>query len=80
MNWNGVFYKSCSGIYEEGKTVAKTADGDRNINEVKGDTEHNFIVVRSFHDDSLLVRSDYKIPESGNPNVVYLGSKKIANP
>lgn len=79
LNWNGTFYKSCSGFYEEGKTIAKTSDGNWNINEVKGDTEHNFVAVRSFTDDSLLVRSDYKIPESGNPNMVYLGTKKIAN-
>ena len=79
LNWNGAFYKSCPGFYEEGKTVAKTSDGNWNIKEVKGDAEHNFVVVRSYLDEALLVRSDYKIPESGNPNVVYLGTKKIAS-
>ncbi len=79
LNWNGSFYKSCSGFYEEGKTIAKTSDGNWNINEVKGDTEHNFVVVRSGLDDFLLVREDYKIPESGIPNTVYLGTKKISN-
>lgn len=79
LSWNSSFYKFCSGIYEDGKTVAKTSDGSWNINEVKGDTDHNFVVVRSRLDDSLLVREDYKIPESGNPNVVYLGTAKIEN-
>lgn len=79
LNWNGAFYKSCSGIYEEGKTVAKTSDGNWNINEVKGDAEHNFVVVRSKLDDFLLVREDYKIPENGNPNAVYLETTKIGN-
>lgn len=77
LNWNGAFYKSCSGFYEEGKTIAKTSDGTWSINAVKDDADHNFVVVRSFLDDSLLVRSDYKIPESGNPNAVYLGTQKI---
>ncbi len=80
LNWNGAFYKSCSGFYKEGKTIAKTSDGNWNINEIKGDTDHNFIVVRSFLDEALLVRSNYKIPESGIPNVVYLGTNKIENP
>lgn len=79
LNWNGDFYKSCSGIYEEGETVAKTNDGTWNINAVKGDAEHNFVVARSLLDESLLVRSDYKIPENGIPNTVYLGTTKIGN-
>ncbi len=79
LSWNGAFYKSCSGFYDEGKTIAKTADGNYSLCEVIGDANHNFIVVRSFTDDSLLVRSDYKIPESGNPDTVYLGTKKIEN-
>ncbi len=79
LNWNGAFYKSCSGYYEEGKTIAKTADGNWNINEVEGDPEHNFVVVRSFTDESLYVRSDYKISESGTPGVVYFDSDKIEN-
>ncbi len=79
LNWNGAFYKSCTGFYEEGKTVAKTSDGNWNINEVKGDAKHNFVVARSFLDQTLLVRSDYKIPESGTPNAVYLGTKKITS-
>lgn len=79
LNWNGAFYKNCSGIYEEGKTIAKTNDGTWSINAVSGDKNHNFVVARSFLDESLLVRSDYKIPESGIPNTVYLGTTKIGN-
>lgn len=80
LSWNGTFYKSCSGFYEEGKTIAKTADGNWDINEIEGDPEHNFVAVRSKLDDFLYVRSDYKIPESGTPNTVYLGTNRIENP
>lgn len=79
LRWNGTFYKTCSGFYEEGKTIAKTTDGNFDINEIENDPEHNFVVVRSFTDDSLFVRSDYNVPDSGNPNTVYLGTNKIEN-
>lgn len=79
LNWNGAFYKSCSGIYDEGKTVAKTSDGTWNINEIKGDPEHNFVVARSGTDDALYVRSDYSVPDSGTPETVYLGSDQITD-
>lgn len=79
LNWNGSFYKVCSGVYEEGKTVAKTTDGNWSLNVVENDKENNFIVVRSFLDSSLLVRSDYKISENGSPDLVYLGNNKIEN-
>ena len=79
LNWNGNFYKSCSGIYDEGKTVAKTSDGNWNINEVKGDPEHNFVIARSGTDDALYVRSDYSVPDSGTPETVYLGSDQITD-
>ena len=79
LSWNGAFYKSCSGIYDEGKTVAKTSEGTWNINEIKGDPKHNFVVARSGIDDALYVRSDYSVPDSGTPETVYLGSDQITD-
>ena len=61
--WNNTLYVLCSGEYAEGKTIAKTNDGWQ-INEVEEDDTHTFIVMRSFLDDSLLVREDYDIPNS----------------
>ena len=77
LYWNGNTYISCSGIHSEGKTIAKTADGKWNINEIKEDPSHTFIVVRSFLDDSLYVRKDYQIPQSGDADIVYLDGNKI---
>ena len=64
-------------MYSEGKTIAKTSDGIYEINEVKEDPSHTFVVVRSFLDDSLYVRKDYHIPKSGDAVTVYLGGNKI---
>ena len=77
LRWNGNTYISCSGMYSEGKTIAKTSDGIYEINEVKEDPSHTFVVVRSFLDDSLYVRKDYHIPKSGDAVTVYLGGNKI---
>ncbi len=79
LSWNGAFYKSCSGIYDEGKTIAKTSDGSWNINEVSCDSAHNFVVARSGTDDALYVRSDYAVPDSGSPETVCLGSENITD-
>ncbi len=64
VRWNGSLYLPYSGDYTEGKTIAKTKDG-WNINEVKEDKSHRFIVLRSFIDQYPLVREDYEIPKSG---------------
>lgn len=77
LYWNGNTYISCSGKYSEGKTIAKTSDGKWNIAEVKEDPSHTFVVVRSFVDDTLYVRKDYKIPRSGDANSVYLDGINI---
>lgn len=77
LYWNGNTYISCSGIYSEGKTIAKTADGKWDINEVKEDPSHTFVVARSFLDDSLYVRKDYQIPQSGDTHTVYIDGNKI---
>ncbi len=77
LYWNGNAYISCSGIYSEGKTIAKTADGQWAINEIDEDPSHTFVVVRSFLDDSLYVRKDYQVPQSGDANSVYLDGIKV---
>ena len=77
LYWNDNTYISCSGIYSEGKTIAKTADGQWDINEIKEDPSRMFVVVRSFLDESLYVRKDYQISQSGDANIVYLDGNKI---
>lgn len=76
LDWNGIKYIPVNGEYDEGKTVAVTEDG-WDINEVIGDKTYNFVVVRSFLDQYLLVREDYEIPESGQVTAVYVKGKKI---
>lgn len=76
--WQGHLYVPCSGVYSEGRTVAKTEDGWR-INEVKEDSSHTFIVLRSFLDQSLLVREDYQIPTDGAITSAVWGSRAISD-
>lgn len=60
LYWNDVRYVMCSGYgeYKEGKTIAKTSDGFR-INEVEGDKDHTYVVLRSFLDQQLYVKEEY---------------------
>ena len=74
--WNDVLYFPSSGEYTEGKTIAKTTDGWQ-INEVKEDSSHTFIVLRSFLDQCLLVREDYEIPTYGKISVAWWNGKII---
>ena len=76
--WKGSLYVPCSGEYSEGKTIAKTEDG-WHINEVKEDPTHTFIVLRSFLDQSLLVKEDYQIPTEGSVTSVVWGKQKITD-
>ena len=76
--WKGSLYVPCSGEYSEGKTIAKTEDG-WHINEVKEDPSHTFIVLRSFLDQSLLVKADYQIPTEGSVTSVVWGKQKITD-
>ena len=76
--WNDVLYVPASGEYGEGKTIAKTNDGWQ-INEVEEDDTHTFIVLRSFLDQSLLVREDYEVPSSGEITTLYWNRKYIAD-
>lgn len=79
MHWKGKSYIEVSGRYNVGDTIAKTTDGDWNISEVEGDTEHNFIEVRSFLNQYLYVNEDYEIPTDGEITSVYVDYKKIAD-
>ena len=76
--WKGSLYVPCSGEYSEGKTIAKTEDG-WHINEVKEDPSHTFIVLRSFLDQSLLVKEDYQIPTEGSVTSAVWGKRKITD-
>ncbi|MBQ3009810.1 MAG: hypothetical protein IJA20_02430 [Methanocorpusculum sp.] len=74
--WKDTMYVPSYGEYSEGRTIAKTEDGWQ-INEVEEDSSHTFIVLRSFLDQSLLVRDDYEIPNSGEITCVFWDGKKI---
>lgn len=60
LYWRGDVYVSAYsyGTYHEGATIARTRDGWE-INEVVGDKQHNYVVIRSFLDQYLLVRENY---------------------
>lgn len=74
--WKEVSYVAASAEYNEGKTIAKTYDGWQ-INEVKEDESHTFLVLRSFNDQYLCVRKDYEIPTSGTLNAVFIDREKV---
>lgn len=76
--WNDILYVPASGEYSEGKTIAKTNDGWQ-INEVEEDDTHTFIVMRSFLDQSLLVREDYDIPNSGEITTLSWNGRAITD-
>lgn len=80
LEWNNCRYVQARGKYsEEGKTIAKTSDGDWRINEVEKDDSHTFVVVRSFLDQYLFVREDYVIPTSGEITAVYWNEERITD-
>lgn len=78
IHWNNSDYVPCSGSYTEEKTIAK-ADDNWKINEVKEDKTHTFIVMRSFLDQYLLVKNDYKIPHSGKITTAHWGFNTISD-
>lgn len=78
LYWNGSVYVPCSGEFSEGKTIAKTTDGWQ-INEVKEDESHSFVVVRSFLDQYLMVRDDFYVPTNGQISVVVWNGIKITD-
>ena len=78
MLWKGKSYSMVNGQYTEGKTIAKSANG-WDINEVKEDPSHTFVVARSFLDQYLYVADDYDIPESGKVTKIYWNGKYITD-
>lgn len=53
-------YVESTGIYKETNTVICRTNNDYIIYEVDGDTEHNYVVARSFLDQKLYVKENYK--------------------
>ncbi len=79
MTWNGKNYSTISGEYTEGRTIAKSEDGSWDINEIKEDPSHKFVVARSFLDQYLYVADDYTVPSSGEITKVCWDGKYINN-
>jgi len=77
LTWRGVNYKETSGRHKEGKTIARTKDNKSEVNEVVGDPEHIFVVVRSFLDNHLYVNENYEIPTNGEVTAIYVGYMKV---
>ena len=69
MSWKGQDYSRAGGEYTEGRTIAKSKDGWE-INEVKEDPSHTFVVARSFLDQYLFVFDGYTVPTSGKITTV----------
>lgn len=72
----GDTYRSISvGYSGEGKVIAK-ADG-YDIMVLPEDSAHNFLAVRSFTDNWIIVKESYVIPTQGELNVAYLDYERI---
>ncbi len=59
-----VKYESTPGLYDESNTVISRTDNGFTIYEVVGDTEHNYVVARSFLDDYLHVKKNYAVDKT----------------
>ena len=71
-------YRSISvGYSGEGKVIAK-ADG-YDIMALPEDPAHNFLAVRSFTDNWIIVKESYVIPTEGELNVAYLDYERITD-
>lgn len=74
----GEKYIACSiGFTKEGKTIAK-AD-NFSIMEIPEDKDHNFLTVRNFLDNWVIVREAYSIPTGGKLNVAYCNHERITD-
>lgn len=79
MVWGEKTYSPIDGEYTEGKTIAKSKDGNWKIGEVKEDPSHTFLVARAFLDQYLYVSDAYTIPTSGKITAACWGRKYIDN-
>ena len=74
----GETYRSTSvGYSGEGKVIAK-ADG-YDIMVLPEDPARNFLAVRSFTDNWIIVKESYEIPTEGKLNVAYLDYERITD-
>ena len=76
--WQGRSYYAITGKYSTEKRVAKSKEG-LSIYEVEDDPSHNFIEVRSFLDQSLMVAGDYTIPTEGTLSGVWYSVRPFTN-
>jgi len=56
---DGKKYVESTGIYKETNNIVCHTSDDYTIYEIDGDVEHNYVVARSFLDQSLYVKADY---------------------
>ena len=86
ITWNGKTYNLCDYDfnydvkYNRGKAVSLCSDCGNLFYEVKGDTDHAFLVDTSFNErPDLYVSEDYVIPTEGKLTAVYVNGRKITN-
>ncbi len=74
---NNEKYVEASGIYEESnKKICDMSDG-YDIYEVVGDTNHNYVVVRSFLDQRLYVKGAY-VPDKSTIVGIHIGNNDLS--
>ena len=78
LEWQGRTYSPVYGKYDVGRRIAKTTNG-LDVYEIKGDPEHNFLLVSSFVDSNLYVCDDYEIPNYGTVTRVNWNYKDITD-
>lgn len=78
LEWQGRAYSPRYGKYDLGRRIAKTTNG-LDVYEIKGDPEHNFLLVSSFVDNTLYICDDYKIPTSGTVTRINWNYKDITD-
>ncbi|MBQ3550893.1 MAG: hypothetical protein IJA41_07940 [Clostridia bacterium] len=78
LEWQGRTYSPRYGKYDLGRRIAKTTNG-LDVYEIKGDPEHNFLLVSSFVDSILYVSDDYEIPTSGTVTRINWNYKDITD-
>lgn len=78
LEWQGRTYSPVHGKYDVDRRIAKTTNG-LDVYEIKGDPEHNFLLVSSFVDSTLYVSDDYEIPNYGTVTRINWNYKDITD-
>ena len=78
LEWKGNTYVPISGKYEEGRRLARSADG-WSVMEVEGDPAHRFLAARSFMDERLYVLSGFEPEATGDITLLWWGGQRFAN-